>query len=504
MIRILGKKLCLLLLMGVTLYAGSIESTVDSHEIARGDSVLFSIIVVGEDSDPLPELKEIDGMKIEQITRNKGSDFVYVNGKSVMQHTTTITYEFKPKYNMTIPAFQVKVDGKIETSKAINLKVVEPIAGSKRKNKYFSLDMKLNKTKAYVGEAVVATVYFRQNMNIKLMELDYKKPPFSAFFSKQLEGEDTYKEGVYTVHELKYLLIPKKEGNIAIEPATAKVAQRVQERQEGGWFANVPKWSNIASPSPTLEVLPAPSSYDVGGDFTLTSSIDKKEVKANKPVNVTIELKGEGSLEDFAGIKFDIPDVTVYSNDAKIKSSYKDDKLISSYVQSFSFISDHDFTIPSKEIRVFNYKTGELKSLKTEVYSVKIKGSEQVKKPMSVVHTKNMVKKEREEVEKVSILQKFENLPPTFLLLSLTFLLGAMSSFFALYLVKLFSSRNRAKKHAFNGHEALQILYPHIGENAEVEFIVRQLYAIKNGEKKVKLDKELLKELLNRYKPKEQ
>ena len=207
---------------GVALFAGSIESSVDSKEIALGDSVLFSITVVGEESDPLPELQEIGGIIIDQITRNKGSDFVHVNGKSIMQHTSTVTYEFKPPYNMTIPAFQVMVDGKVETSKAINLKIVKPIAGSKRKNKYFSLDMKLSKERAYVGEAVVATVYFRQNMNINLMELNYEKPPFTAFFSKQLEGETTYKEGVYKVHELKYLLMPKKEGKIELEPATAK------------------------------------------------------------------------------------------------------------------------------------------------------------------------------------------------------------------------------------------------------------------------------------------
>ena len=503
MIKILGSKLWFMLFVGVSLYAGSIESTVDSKEIARGDSVLFSITVVGEDSDPLPEMQEIGGIVIDQITRNKGSDFVYVNGKSVMQHTTTVTYEFKPPYNMTIPAFQVMVDGKVETSKAINLKIVKAIAGSKRRNKYFSLDMKLNKTKAYVGEAVIATVYFRQNMNIKLMELNYEKPPFTAFFSKQLEGETTYKDGVYTVHELKYLLMPKKEGKIDVEPATAKVAQRVQERQEGGWFSNVPKWSNIASPSLVLDVLPSPSSYDLGGDFTLSSSIDTREVKANKPVNVTIKLEGEGSLEEFEGIAFELPNVTIYSDEAKIECSYKDNKLICSYVKSFAFISDHDFTIPSKEIRVFNYKTGEIKTLKTEVYFVGIKGSKKVEKPMDVVHTTSVVKKkiEQEKLEKVSIFQKFENLPPTFLLLSLTFILGAMSAFFALYIVKLFSSRNRGKKHAFNGHEALQILYPHIGESAEVEFMVRQLYAIKSGEKKVKLDKELLKALVNQYKP---
>ena len=488
---------------GVALFAGSIESSVDSKEIALGDSVLFSITVVGEESDPLPEMQEIGGIIIDQITRNKGSDFVHVNGKSIMQHTSTVTYEFKPPYNMTIPAFQVMVDGKVETSKAINLKIVKPIAGSKRKNKYFSLDMKLSKERAYVGEAVVATVYFRQNMNINLMELNYEKPPFTAFFSKQLEGETTYKEGVYMVHELKYLLMPKKEGKIELEPATAKVAQRVQERQEGGWFANVPKWSNIASPSLFLEVVSAPSSYDLGGDFTLTSTIDTKDVKANKPVNLTIELKGEGSLEEFDGIEFDLPNVTVYSDDAKVESSYKNDKLMSSYVKSFVFIADHDFTIPAQEIRVFNYKTGKMKTLKTESYFVGVKGSKKVEEPLAVVHTKNKVKQEPKERLATEDSSRFANFSPGFLLLGLTFLLGALSSFFAIFMVKYLSSRMKRKKQAFNGHEALQILYPHVGENAEVEFMVRQLYAIKSGEKKVKLDKELLRELLVKYKPKD-
>ncbi len=509
MIKTLGKKLCLLLFASITLYAGSIESSVDATEIARGDSVLFSLTVVGEESDPLPELNEIDGMKVEQITRNNGSDFVHVDGKSVMQQTTTVTYEFKPKYNMTIPAFQVMVDGKVEISKAINLKVVDAQAGTKRRNKYFSLDMKVNKQKVYVGEPVVVTVYFRQNKNIKLMELDYKKPEFSNFFSQQLEGETRYKEGIYTVHELKYLLIPKKAGKLTIEAATAKVAQRVQERQEGGWFANVPKWSNIASPSLTLEVLPVPSAYDLGGDFTLTSSIDKKRVKANKPVNMTIELKGEGSLEDFEGIEFDLPNVTVYSDDAKVKSSYKNGKLMSHYIKSFVFIADHDFTIPSKEIHLFNYKTGKIKVLKTDAYSIEIFGAKKEKvKSETVVHTKEALKKEPKEepvsLEKSAIFQKLEHLSPGALLLSLMFVLGAISSLFILYMFKFFFRRKKTKQQGFTGHEALQILYPHMSDSPDVEYMVRQLYAIKSGEKKIKIDRELLKELLNKYKPKKE
>jgi hypothetical protein len=516
MIKILGKRVVLWLCFATGMVqAGSVEAMVDEHEVAKGESVLFSITVVGEESDPLPELSDINGYKIEQITRNRGSDFVHIDGKSVMQTTTTITYEFKPQFNMTIPAFQVMVDGKVETTEAISLRVVEKRVGSKPKNKYFSLEMRLNKENAYVGEPLVATVIFRQNSKINLMELDYKKPPFTNFFAKQLDEEKSYQEGVYKVHELNYLLMPKKEGSVTIEPATAKVAQRVEEKQAGGWFANVPKWSNIASERLNLEVKKPMGVYDIGGDFTLKSSVDTKEAKANKPINLTIEFKGEGSLEAFSGFEFDIPDVTVYSDDAKVKSDFSNNKLSSHYIKTFVFIADHDFTIPSKTVNVFNYKTGKIKKLTTSTYEIKVGGG--VKKEVVSPSTQPLVySKNRQVAEEPkgsltdelllkteAINERFVNLSPGFKLLGLMFLLGFFSAFLIKYLFRFVFGifRKKEKRESFDGHEALQILYPHIGEHADVEYMVRQLYAIKRGEKRVKLDKKLLKELLNQYKP---
>ncbi|MGB5506279.1 MAG: hypothetical protein WBM70_06315, partial [Sulfurovum sp.] len=47
--------------------------------------------------------------------------------------------------------------------------------------------------------------------------------------------------------------------------------------------------------------------------------------------------------------------------------------------------------------------------------------------------------------------------------------------------------------------EALKILYAHMSEDAKVEEMVRKLYARKNGDKSIEIDKKVLKEMVERF-----
>jgi len=477
-------------------YAGRVESSVDKEEFIDGETVLFSITVVGEEIDPLPEMDEIGGVKITNILRNSGSDFIHVDGKSIMERTETITFEFRPTKDMIIPSFQLKTDGVMKMTNAIKLKIVkEPVAGAE--NPYFAIEMKLDKEQVYVGEPVVATVNFKQKTNVNIMKLNYEKPKFKAFFSKQLDDERTYTDGAYSIHELKYLIVAKNAGEFNLDPATAKVARQVREKQAGGWFANVPKWSNISSTSPTLTVKALNQYHDVVGNFSLSTKIDKKDVLKNKPVTLTIELQGAGSLENFEGLSYDLPDVTVYSDEAIVESYMVNGTFKSRYSKSFTFISDHDFAIPSKTISLFNPNIEKSKTLKTNAYAIDVGGAmSSVNTPMvrSKVNEKQTVIKESGMPEKVI------NYYPSLLVLFLTFMLGVLFTIFFKKLPTLAFGKWRKKVFSFNGDEALKILLPHIKESSEVEKMVRELYAVKNGEKNVKIDREVLKVLVNQYK----
>jgi hypothetical protein len=492
--KILGS----LLLLGLTfLSAGNITATVDTEEIIEGDSVLLTLSVVGKNIDNIPDIEEINGVKVESVQRRSGTNFVHVNGVSSMEHTQILILEFRPDQNMTIPAFSAKVDGEIKSTNPINVTISKSATGMKRSTKHFSLDVQLSKSTFYLGESIVLNVYFKQRTQIDVMQIDYTPPKFKDFFSKQIGDGKTYRKGAYTIQELNYLLIAKKAGKLALEPARAKVARRSRERQRGGWYIDVPKWTQLSSPSLVVEVIEPTEAHDIVGDYRLTDRVDHKKVKANKPVTFRMELLGKGTLDDYDGIKFDIPGVTIYSDDAKVESTLLGKDLQSRYVKSFVFISNHDFVIPSKEIRVYDYKLGKVKILKTKAYHIEIEGATKIASS-PVVHTKNPVHKIVNVANDSTgtWLNKF----PSILALLLAFALGVFVTMFFKLLPKVIFPNWKRKENSFRGDEALRVLYPKMSENKEVEAMVRKLYALKCGEKNVKIDKEKLKELVEQYK----
>jgi len=477
------------------LSAGSITAMVDSTEVVVGDSVLLTLSVTGQDIDVIPTIQEVNGYKVFNTQRRSSSNFVFVNGKSSMEKTQILMMEFRPDVNMTIPAFSAKVDGKIEKTNPIDLKVIKLERAKKQESKDFSLDIKVDKSKFYLGESIVLNLYFKQRRNLNVMQIDYSPPAFKDFFSKQIGEGKTYQKGAFTIQELNYLLIAKKAGKLTLEPARAKIAQRSRQRQRGGWFLEVPAWTKISSPALRVEVLEPTEAHDLVGKYRLTDKIDQVQVKANKPVTLRMELLGIGTLDDYDGISFDIPSVTIYSDEAKIESALMGKKLQSRYQKSFVFISDHDFTIPSKEIRVYDYETGKVKVLRTKAYDIKVDVGRKVIMP-STVHTQTPVK--------IAMFTPKSNKPwydslPSLLALFFAFVLGILATLALKYFPKLVLPKFKMKKMNSKYEEALKVLYPKMGESQEVEEMVRKLYAVKRGNKSVEIDKKYLQKLVDKY-----
>ena len=486
-LKILGS---LLFLTFNFLMAGSISATIDSQEVFEGDTVILTLAVTGKNIDYIPEIDEIAGQKILTVQRRSGSNFVQIDGVNSMEKTQTLILEFRPEHNLTIPSFSLNVDGKLESTKPITLTLKKLPIGMKRENRNFSLEVQISKNSFYLGESVLLTVYFKQRTNVEVMQIDYKPPLFKNFFSKQFGKGKTYKKGAYTLQELNYLLIAKKTGKLTLEPAHAKVAERIRKQQLGGWYMDVPKWIEVSSDSLIVNVKAPTEAHDIVGDYRLTQKVDHTKVKANNPVHLTLELVGEGTLDDYEGMDFKIPNVTVYADDAKIKSTLVGRELHSHYRKSFVFVADHNFTIPSKTIRAYNYKTGKIKILKSNAYRIEVGGVKSVT-DSSVVYTKNPIH---------FVDNKTESRLPNLLALFLAFILGIVVTYFFKHLPAILPWKRRGR--TFRGDEALKILYPKMGESKEVEEMVRKLYAIKNGDRTIKVDKQQLKALVEKYKEK--
>ena len=495
------KSLIVLFSLFTVLNAAGVEAMVSNTHIVQGNMAQLKLKVTG-DKASFPNIREIAGHQVLGRHESQHNSFTYINGEMKNVRSITLVLTFAPQKDLTIPSYDIEVDGTVYKTKEIKLKVEKPTVPKVAGKEQFSLQLRSNKKSVIVGEPFLATVYFSLQNGTRLSENpQYNKPEFKGFFSKEVGEAKTYNEGSRQVTELRYILTPHKEGNFTVGPATAKIgiADRTKRDMFGRFFGT--RWTPIVSNTINIEVKPNHHQSDLVGSFVLEQNIDAKNVKANKPVNLSVKITGEGSLEDFELIPFEIDGVTVYGDDAKIDSKIVDGKIYSTYTKSFAFISDADFTIPSRSISVYDTKHKTEKHLEIPAYDIKI-DSAKVAAVMSVPKAEVQDGKVQTniKVEEKSMLdgeKRLEEVKNTQWWIPL---LAFISGLFVMYMLKYLPKiRFKRKNSTVSEDEALKILYAHINESKEVEDMVRKLYAKKNGDKSVTIDKKVLNSLVQKY-----
>jgi len=352
------KLLFLILILFTFVYADEVEnfayvreakSLVSDTEIVAGNMIRLKIRANG-DKVVFPNIEEIGGVKVleqREIIVNRPH---YINGV-LKKERTILILTFAPHNDMTIPSYDVEIDGRMYKTKPIKIKVMPATAQNIEDNNKFFLHLETDKKSVMVDEPIVVTVYLSLKLGLKLSENpQYTKPEFKGFFSKELGDEKVYQEGNRQIMEYKYLLTPHSEGDFSVGPARVKLGVVDKKRRDMfGRFIRT-RWVPIASDRVKIKVRKKPKESDLVGSFTIENSLDTKNVKANKPANLTVKIAGEGTLEDFEFPDFEIDAVTVYSDDAKITTDLNNKSIHSTYSKSFAFISNYDFTIPARRI----------------------------------------------------------------------------------------------------------------------------------------------------------
>jgi len=501
------KKLLLPLLMlyafvSAVLYADSAEAVLSQKEVVEGNTAQLRIIAEG-DRAQFPNITQIDGVPVLGRSQTQHTSMQVINGKSSITHTTNLILTFVPTKSMQIPSYSVTIDGKVYHTKPQTLKVVKSTAPKGVESGAYSLKMRANKTHVIVGEPLVVTVFFALRNDVRLSDNpQYQRPEFKGFLVKEINEPKRYMKGDHQITELRYVLTPEKPGEYHIAPATAKIGLADTSRRDifGRYFGTI--WKPIVSNALDIKVDTAPQDADLIGHFYVDSKLDKTTTKANKPVNLTVTIEGDGSLEDYEMPNYEIDGVTVYSDDAKVTTEVIGDKIKSTYVKKFVFIADSDFAIPKRNIKVYDPQSKTLKTLTIPDYSVQVEAPKQTMASASTatvaepqksgtVHS-NINLPEAEQTENTANLSKCSNASALWMIV-----LGFLAGMVSMYL----GSKLRFKRapHPFKESEALKILYGHMSEDPEVEAMVRKLYAKKRGDKSVKIDKKVLKEMVERF-----
>jgi len=381
--RTLGKIFLILFITFSSLNA-DVKVSLSSPAIYKGDSVDLTITADGN-SVKFPDISDIEGFAITGTSSSQSVNII--NGDT--SRSTSQNYHFSPTKSITIPSFSVNVDGKDYNTKRLELKVVKPVAS--KNGSPFVLEMKLDKKEAYVGEVVDLSVAFKRRLNANAQKLQLDDPKLEGFWVKKVDNIEHSQEGEYVVQRYHYKIFPQKAGEFTIPALEALVGRVVQRQQRRGFFddqffGNRLNWLKVYSDTAKLSVKALPSGIELYGNYKIHASVDKKTIVANKPVNLTIKIEGEGNIDDIKKFDPTIDHALVYADEPKITSALKGNIYYGTSTQKIAVIADQNFTIPALSLSYFDKETKSKKTITTEPIDIEVTGStsRQISAPSSI------------------------------------------------------------------------------------------------------------------------
>lgn len=348
-------------------------------------------------------------------TRSQQSSTQIINGKVSSSSSITYTYILMAgkEGTYTIPAASIEVDGEKVFSNALTIKVLPPdqtagnsqanqggggssssrgqIAGSRITDKDLFITATASKTTVYEQEAILLT--YKVYTSVNLRQLMEDMPDMKGFQMQeiQLPQQKQYSMEHYngrnynTIIWRQYVLFPQQTGKLEIPAVTfdGVVAQQTISDDpfdaffNGGGYIEVKK--KIVAPKVVINVKPLPvkpANFSGGvGEFTMTSSINAKEVKTNDAVTIKLTIKGAGNMKLITSPEVKFPeDFEVY--DPKVTNNFDVSRAGLSGTQTIEYLAiprhSSNFTIPPVEFVYFDLKSQSYKTLKTEAYDLKV------------------------------------------------------------------------------------------------------------------------------------
>lgn len=287
---------------------------VDRTSVAAGDQLRLTVTLGNAQERFTPP--DLGGLVVI-AGPHESSSFNYVNGRmsSTVSRTWVLTATQPGKY--TIGPARVKVGhGTIETE-PITIEVSKGSAQSnpsvqraQQSDPNLFLIVSLSKSKAYVGEQVVAS-YHLYNRYQSLEAPKSEPPQLNGFWSEELSTENSrWEEKVvngigYRVILIKQqLLLPQRAGKLRIEPMTLTCVVNRSFFNRGTTVdvrSNAVEFTALALPPG------APPDFNGAvGELSLDVQADRTKVKANEAIEISVKLNGRSNLKllDAPGLHF--------------------------------------------------------------------------------------------------------------------------------------------------------------------------------------------------------
>ncbi|GGD36641.1 hypothetical protein GCM10012288_08360 [Malaciobacter pacificus] len=472
------------LLFFVNILYANIDLQLPSKAILN-EPFKFSIEINGNNIE-FPSDINIDGNSPQNLGTSTST--TVLNGKIAKKIKKT--YMFFPKSDFTFPSLKFIIDGKEYHTQKKEFILEKP---SKTKSDLFDLEIKTSKNDLYIGENFILTILFKRKKDLQIIDLSFNKTDFKDFWFKQLDENETYEVDNYIVQELKFLMIPLKEGDLKLEPLG--ISAQILDVNSRFSFSNIAKEIKVYSNELSLNVRKLPDNIKLIGDFKIETTIDKDFLKKGEAVSYKVKITGTGNISDIPDLKLDIKNATMYENKPKIETKVSDNDLVGSYEKVFSIIPNESITIPSIKLGFFNKNENRLLELSSKEYKINVENSSN-----NLTNKNELVKKEDISNTKTTVIVEknslFENI--------VYFILGIVFTLITIIIYFYFINQKRKKevyntplikkvKKAKSKKELLKVLAIYINIDKNLDELLFKL-EITNNVKVIK--KEIIKEII--------
>lgn len=353
-----------------------------------------------------------------------------INGKTTREIKNTFTFYVKGinEGGVTIGPATVKIDSKTYKSNSLSINIIKGNGlsnqnssnnNSGNSNNYGSrgntkasggiskddifITTNLSKRNVYVGEAVVYTHNVFTKYNLAGFG-DIKFPSYTGFWREQNEVKNislqstTYNNDRYYSSEIfRDILFPQYAGELKIAPTEIEVIARVKSQQQGSsgfgsffddffsTYQNVPVLCSSKEHKINVKPLPTIGKPDdffgAVGDYSISATIDKNEIKANDAITITYKISGTGNIKMIDKINPSFPvDFEVYEPNIK-----QNIKVLSNNVngtKEFEYVVipriAGNYKINPLSFSYFDPKKEKYITLKTPEFEIKVEESDNV------------------------------------------------------------------------------------------------------------------------------
>ncbi|MBN1541951.1 protein BatD [candidate division KSB1 bacterium] len=308
-----------------------VAASVDRSTVGVNQRLALTITLSGEAAQKVGRPTPPDLGESLKFLGSSGTsqNIQFVNGRMSVEMSSTFFYQALKTGRVILPPIKVVYQNKEYASNPIEIEIVastpgQPTPGSSASGRdeqdlseMLFVRTLVNKTRVYQNEPVLVTYRIYTQVNVTGYALT-QLPETAGFWVEEIDAqaatrEEVYQGKRYTVADIKKLAVfPASSGSKTIGPMGLSCDVRLPSQRrsrdifdsffDDPFFRRTVK-QTLYSPAVTIEVLPLPDADKPAGfsgavgRYTLDASVDRREVKANEAISLTVKLAGQGNIK---------------------------------------------------------------------------------------------------------------------------------------------------------------------------------------------------------------